>query len=403
MRIEAAGRAVRWVGLVLGWFITRAWLVAIGLFDLPFYPGGPLAFDDLNVYANWVPLIGEGVLPTDDMWQYPPFSAFFFAIGAASSEPRTVLQVAIIAVDLLLTLVLARRSMTAGWAWVAAGLLIGPVLVSRFDVVPALFAVLAVLAAGRPVKVGVWAAVGAALKVWPLLTLAIVPRRDAVRAGGAFIATTAVLLAVTALVFDRLSGFLGGQGSRGLQVESAGALPFMVANAMGMPVEVTYRYGSMEVASAGSGAAALGVTLALLAVFCWVALLWWRGTLSTHEPADVAFAVILFSVVLSRVFSPQYSIWLLALGALCLAAARSVMRLPVLLVAAAALLAQMLYPWGYGAFLGGEWPFVAVQTVRIGLVVVAAMIALVRIARPTADVVALPLSPKRREAARQLG
>ncbi len=381
--MEAAGRRARWFWLGLAWAVTRAWLLALGLFNLPFYPGGPLAFDDLTVYARWVPLISDGVLPTDDMWQYPPFSAFVFAVGGLGSDPRTALQVGIVAVDLVLTVVLARRSATAGWAWVVAGVLIGPVLVSRFDVIPTLFAVLAVLAAGRPIAVGAWSAVGAALKVWPVLVLAVVPRRDALRAGGAFLGTAVALLAATALVFDRLSGFLGGQGSRGLQVESTGALPFMVANALGVPVDVQYRYGSMEVASGGAGLAAGLVTAGLVAAFGWLAVLWWRGTLAGHQPADVAFTVVLISVVFSRVFSPQYSIWLLALGALCLAGP-SRLRSPVVMVAVAAFLAQLLYPWGYGDFLGGHGGFVAVQAVRIALVVAAAAVALLRISRPVA-------------------
>jgi hypothetical protein len=367
--------------LCLAWGLSRAWLIAAGTLVLPFYPGGPLAFADLDVYAGWVPLIESGVLPTDDMWQYPPFSAFFFAVGAWG-DPRTILLVGIVAVDLLLTLVLYRHAPRSGWAWVGAGVLIGPVLVARFDVVPTLFAVLAVLAAGRPLLVGAWSAVGAALKVWPLLILAIVPRRDALRAGGAFVAATAAMLIVTAITFQNIGGFLGGQGNRGLQVESVGALPFMMAHAFGWDVESTYRYGSMEVSSAGSGAAAVLVTLGLLLAFAWLFGCWWRGVLASHQPADVAFTVVLVSVVFSRVFSPQYSVWLLALGAVCLSASGSLMRGPVALVAAAALCAQVLYPWGYGEFLNGNAAFVAVQALRVALVVAAVVIAVVRVSRP---------------------
>jgi CHASE2 domain-containing sensor protein len=96
-------------------------------------------------------------------------------------------------------------------------------------------------------------------------------------------------------------------------------------------------------------------------------------------------------VVFSRVFSPQYSIWLLGLGALTLAAPASRVRVPVLLVAGAALLAQILYPWGYGAFLSGHWGFVAVHALRIILVAVAAVWAVLAVSRdpggePLADI-----------------
>lgn len=362
---------LQWVGLVAAWATSRALLVAVGLRDFAFYPEGRLAFDDLDVYAGWLPTLGSGTLPTDDMWQYPPFSGLFFLLGNLGPDPVTSLMIAILAVDLTLTVVLARHRLSGGWWWVLFGLMIGPVLVSRFDVVPTLFAVLAVLAAAAPVRVGIWAAVGAGLKVWPVLVLAVVPRRRALPALGAFAATTAVMLAITAWAFDGLSGFLGGQGSRGLQVESVGALPFLVANSVAGGVDLEYRYGSMEVAQTGAGAAAAIVTVIALLGFAVIAVSWWGGRLARSPAGDVAFTVVLFSVVVSRVFSPQYSIWLLALGVLCLTDPRSRLRIPVALVAFAALITQVLYPSGYGWLLAGDPGMVALQTLRITCVLVA--------------------------------
>ena len=71
----AARRAVRWAVLLGAWLVTRSLLVAVGVRELPFYPKGPLAFDDLEVYARWLPDLTSGVLPTDDMWQYPPVTS----------------------------------------------------------------------------------------------------------------------------------------------------------------------------------------------------------------------------------------------------------------------------------------------------------------------------------------
>lgn len=361
-----------WPGLLLAWAATRALLVAVGLWDLRFYPAGPLAFDDLDVYGRWVPTLSAGTLPTDDMWQYPPLSALFFWLGALGSDPGTTLMIAILLVDLLLTVVLARHRITAGWWWVLFGLMVGPILVSRFDVVPTLFAVLAVLAAARPVAAGAWAAIGAGLKVWPVLVLPVVARRGALRAGAAFVVTTIALLAITAVFFNELTGFLGGQGNRGLQVESVAALPFLIANSVVGGVDLEYRYGSMEVAQTGAGVAAAIVSIVAVVGLIWVVVAWFRGRFENCAAPDVAFTVVLFSVVVSRVFSPQYSIWLLGLGALCLVAPGSRLRTPVLLVAAAAVIAQVLYPWGYGRLLAGEPVLVALQTLRIALVVTAA-------------------------------
>ena len=359
--------------LLISWAVSRFWLFAIGRWDLWVYPAGPLAFDDLAVYARWLPDLNAGVIPTDDMWQYPPASAFFFLIGSLRGDPETLLMLGILAVDLILTLVLARQDLRAGWYWVAAGVVIGPVLIARFDVVPTLFAVLAIIAAARPVWVGVWAAVGTSLKVWPALLLFTVARRSAFTAGGAFAVALVAILGISSLVFVGSAGFLGGQGSRGLQTESVAALPFLIAQAFGADVTLEYRYGSMEVASGGAGVAAVAATVGLLTLFVWVVWCWLRGRLEQHRPADIGFTVVLFSVVASRVFSPQYTIWLLGIGALCLVDARSLVRTPVLLVAAAAVVTQVLYPWGYGALLGGEPLMTALQTIRIVLVVVAAV------------------------------
>lgn len=381
----------RWALLVAGWFASRMVLIVIGTVPLPFYPGGTLVFDDLTVYARWLPTIRAGVLPTDDMWQYPPLSALFFQLGDIGPYPRSTLLLAIVAVDLVLTIVVARYAMRAGWYWVLAGLAIGPVLVSRFDVVPTLFAVLAVLAVARPVRTGAWAAVGAALKVWPVLVLAVVPRRKALPAAGGFLVVGVAVLVVSATVFDRIGGFLGGQGSRGLQVESVGALPFLILNMLGFPVTMGYRYGAMEITSDGAGIMAVIVTVLALVGFGWAAVGWWNGRLHRVPAADIAFTLVAFSVVVSRVFSPQYSVWLLGLGVLALVTPGSVVRLPVVLVAVAAVLAQLIYPMLYGSMLAGDVLAVALQTLRIGLVVAAVVIAGYRIAiQPSPHAEAVP-------------
>ncbi|MEI2716729.1 MAG: glycosyltransferase 87 family protein [Candidatus Nanopelagicales bacterium] len=375
MAVPATDNAASWwrYAMVLAaWLVTRVGLVILGRVELGFYPGGRLAFDDLDVYARWLPVLSDGRLPVDDMWQYPPLSAFFFLAGGIGSDPATALLLAIMAVDLILTIVLTRHKLAAGWYWVGFGVVIGPILVARFDVVPTLFAVLAVIAAAHPVRTGVWAAIGAGFKVWPVLVLAVVPRRRSLPALGSFVAITVLLLAGTALVFGDLTGFLGGQGSRGLQVESVAALPFLIINATQGGVELEYRYGAMEVAVAGAGIAAAVVTVVAVVGLVWLAVVWWRQRLAQAAPADIAFTVVLFSVVVSRVFSPQYSIWLLGLGALCLVAPRSRVRTAVWLVVAAAAIAQILYPGGYGRLLSGDPLMVTLQAVRVTLVVVAA-------------------------------
>jgi uncharacterized membrane protein len=379
-----------WPKLLLAWGVTRGVLVFLGSVKVTWYPGGYSVQSDLILYTEWLPTIQAGFLPADELWQYPPGAALFFLVGSLGSDPQLTLLLAILATDLVLTLVLARHYLLSGWFWIVAGVLIGPVLVFRFDVVPALFAVLAVLAAGRPVRVGLWSALGAVTKLWPVLVLVILPRRDFLRGAGAFLGVTAVIMIMAAAIFDNLTGFVAGQRDRGLQIESLAALPFMVAKAAGMQIDVVYRYGALEIGHSAAGPAVLLLSLGLLLVMSWLAICWWRGVLAAHVPADVAFTVVLASVVFSRVLSPQFSVWLLALGAICLASARTRMWLPIALISAAALVGQVLYPIGYLDYSEGHWVAVAVQVIRISLTVIAAVVALMRISRrPQVPVVRL--------------
>ena len=365
----------RLIWALLGWVITRAILLSVGLVELPFYPEGVLAFDDLEVYAAWLPDLSAGVTPKDDMWQYPPLAGVFFLAGTIGPAPEIAIMVAIVLADLALTVVLFRRAPASGWFWILAGLAVGPVLVARFDVVPTLFAVLAVLAVAQPRMVGFWAALGASLKVWPAFTLFIVPRPQAWRAGTSFAVVLIGILSLMMLLFSGTSGFFGGQGSRGLQIESVFALPFLIAKVFGADVSLTYRYGSMEVDAAGAGIAA-GLAVALgLALILALAVAWWRGLLARKAPVDVALTTTLFLVVTSRVFSPQFVIWILGVGALCWGVQRSKLRTSTLLVLGSALVTQFLYPWGYGSLIAGAWPAVLAQTIRIGLVVAAVILA----------------------------
>jgi hypothetical protein len=92
-----------WV--LLAWLVTRAVLVALGLVELPLYLEGPLTFDDLSVYAAWLPDLAVGTTPIDDMWQYPPLAGVFFLFGALGPVPEITIMGAILLADLARTLV----------------------------------------------------------------------------------------------------------------------------------------------------------------------------------------------------------------------------------------------------------------------------------------------------------
>ncbi len=373
----------RWTDWAI-WLVLRLVALAIIIGWIPW----PELVNDLTIYGTWVTdALQFGRFPTDEMWQYPPLAGPVFVAGAWLPGQRLGFALLFLAFDAAIMAMLARLAGRSGLSagtrlWALLPVIVGPLLLARFDVVPTAFAVAAVLAAARPAASGVLAAIGAWLKVWPLLVLAAVRRPDLPRAALGALGASAVIAGVLAVSTEEPMSFLTGQRDRGLQIESLAAWPFLVARALGAPVEVVYRYGAHEVEAAGVDLVARGATLATLLLLALVAIQCLRGALEPLPGADVALATVLFSVATSRVFSGQYFIWLLALAAVCLADPVTRMRRTIWLLIAAGLATHLVYPWLYSALLAGSPIAVLVQTVRVGLTLAATGTALVVLVHP---------------------
>jgi hypothetical protein len=372
------------------WLVLRLALVGIIVGLIPW----PEQVNDLTIYATWVQgSLQHGRFPTDDMWQYPPLAGPVFLVGAWLPGERLGFVTLFLGFDAAIMAMLthqARRTGLAGGTrlWALLPLIVGPLLLARFDVVPTAFAVAAVLVAARPLASGALAATGTWLKVWPVLVLAALRRRDLPRGVVGALAATVVIAGVLVVTTVGPMSFLGGQRDRGLQIESLAAWPFLVARLAGAPVEVVYRYGAHEIDAAGVDAVARSVVVLTLILLGVVAVQRLRGVLDAVSGADVALATVLFTVATSRVFSGQYFIWLLALAAVTLGDPDSRMRRTTVLLIAAGLATQLVYPWLYSALLDGNPVAVAVQTVRVGLTIAAtwcALVVLLRAGRPAAQ------------------
>jgi len=376
-----------WVDWAI-WVVLRCALVGIIAGLIPW----PEQVNDLTIYAGWAAeSLREGRFPTDEMWQYPPLAGPVFVLGAWLPGGPMGFVTLFLGFDAALMAMLtaqARRTGRGAGArlWALLPIIVGPLLLARFDVVPTTFAVAAVLMAGRPLASGALAATGAWLKVWPVLVLAALGRRDlprgAVGALGACALIAAILLVTTV---DPLS-FVDGQRERGLQIESLAAWPFLVAGLLGADVEVVYRYGAHELEAAGVQMVAGGLVVLTLALLGVVAVQRLRGVRDMLSGADVALAAVLFSVATSRVFSGQYFIWLLGLAAVTLGDPASRMRRTCTLLIAAGLATQLVYPWLYSALLAGNPVAVLVQSVRVGLTLAATLVALGVVLRPAAQI-----------------
>src|SRR5690606_26410723 len=97
------------------------------------------------------------------------------------------------------------------------------------------------------------------------------------------------------------------------------------------------------------------------------------------NPADIGLVVVLFSMITSRVLSPQYLIWVAAIAAVCLLDPTTRMRPVIIRLMPVAALGQILYPMHYNWLMSDEWNGLALQSARILLLVVATAWGLLRL------------------------
>lgn len=375
--------AAIYAAIGLTWLATR--IFATMSVDLT-----PWMLNDLDIYRDWIPILQAGSFPAaDPTWQYPPgIGPLFLATGTLSIDFRWAFTLVILAVDgtvmALLLIAHARRPgsrLRGPWLWSMAGLVVGSIMMVRFDVVPTLFAVAAILLVARPALSGASAALGLIVKVWPALLLLILPRRSLPRGVVGFLVTGVLLVIGFAVTFRDSLSFLGNQQARGIQVESVGALPYLLHSLSGGEVAFGLKYGSIQVLMAGTEPVGLAVTVVGLALFALLA--WWRlsGRLESARPGDVALATMLVAVATSRVYSPQFNVWLIGITAVALLDPRSRTTGVAVLVIIVSVLTQVVYPWSATQLVTGDPVTIVVQAARVLLVVVAMVLALVAIRR----------------------
>jgi hypothetical protein len=348
---------------ILAWALSRLLLVAMSSWTG--YPHQRSAMGDVRFYRDWAAGLAHGHFPLDERWQYPPGAAAVLALPRLLPLSYTVGLVAVVlcadAAILAILLTHARHSkgsLKGAWFWVAGPVLLGPVVLYRFDMVPAVLAVGGLAAAGRPFLAGLLLGAGGMVKLWPAFLLPAARGRTGWRRAAAglllVLAARVAVLAVTGLL-PHAGGFAGNQRARGLQVESVPATPWLVARLLGAGVRVEYSYGAFQVVGSLPQAVATWTTPVEAAVLAAYVLAAWRrrrqDPLADETP--LGLAVLLLVVVVARVLSPQYLLWLLAVAAVGLTGhADRLSRVGRLLLVAAAM-SQAVYPGLYNLMLRG--------------------------------------------------
>lgn len=367
------------VSVLLVWFITRLFAF------IALTSSGGSILVDVQMYEGWSRIIAAGSAPSGDpTWQYPPFLMLPIWVTqlAPASYQTSFIWLTLVA-DLLLLLILMKTqrrtdgSTVGVWIWATAGLWIGPILLARLDVFTALPAVMALALLARPKLAGAFAALGAMMKIWPGLLLIAFPRKEFARGVLGFLIAAVALGLVSFLLIEDPWAFLGNQQARGLNGESLAALPYILANFVGAEIPFEYRFGSNEVAHESAEVVAPLIGLLGFLIIGLLLIVRLLGGLDRALAGDVALVVVLASILISRVFSPQYFIWLGALAAFALLNTNTRMRIPGVFIITAAVLTQPLYPWFPGAMYTGEPWAVALHTARLCLLSMALVYGLI--------------------------
>lgn len=323
---------------------------------------------DIPVYASYGSAIEAGAVPYRDIRpEYPPGALPAFVLPALASEDEQGFRDAfewLMALFGVVTILLAavtlrglgasRRRTAAALALVAAfPLLLGSVVLTRFDLYPAAL-VLAALAAlvHRRDRLGL-GLLGAAVavKLYPAVlvpvALGYVWRRRGRREALACLAICAGVVALVFLPFlvvapDGVAHSLGRQLSRPLQLESLGSALYLAAHHLvGLDVEMRSGHGSQNLHATGTGVTAVLLSLLQLGALAWI---WLRRPASNEELVRWSAAALVAFVALGKVLSPQFLIWLAPVVPL-VAGSRGV-RASALL-AAALVLTQLWFPSRY--------------------------------------------------------
>ena len=361
------------IHLSIAWIIIRIWVLLSG-FELVFYPGASALFSDVQLYDGWAANLTYSyfiLLEQDPRWQYPPLAAVVFLLGYLLAAKTVGFVFLALIADLLIFTMLAKRSKQESntlpaLIWVVTPLVMGPIVLGRFDVFPTLAAVYAVLHVSSSKKFGIAVAIGSLLKVWPVLLLMATPNGKFSRVASWFAGTFVFGSLLLSLWWNgNLFSFLGGQRSRGLQIESVGALPYQIWNAGPGSVASAVQFGTIEVVASGTGATSLVVTLVGLALIG--VLVFWRvsGRLANAEPTDIALTAVLISILSSRVLSPQYMVWVFGLLAVCAFRPQQNFRKILILISISAGIGQLIYPWWYASLLNGNMLVVSAHAIRI--------------------------------------
>jgi hypothetical protein len=386
--------------------VTAAAFAAIALFvvswtvlHVGFYKNKQII--DTPVYQHYGNLIADGKVPYRDFdVEYPPGALPIFALPGLAKHGHdqqvsagfrrafeTLMWMcgALALAAMAVVLRQLRRSNVEVWLPLLfaalAPLLLGSVILSRFDLWPAAIvaAALAALVSGRLRTGHMLLGLGVTAKIYPAvfvpLGVAYVWKRAGRREALTCLALALGVVAAVFLPFVFLSP--GGvwhsisvQLSRPLQVESLGAALLLVSHhVFGFGLAGETSHGSQNVAGTAAAVLAVVTSIVQVAVLLWIWLAFARGAGTREALVRSTAAALCAFVALGKVLSPQFLIWLIPIVPL-VRGRRGLWGSALL--AAALVLTQVWFPFRYFRlalhFEGGvSWVLLARDLVLVAL------------------------------------
>jgi uncharacterized membrane protein len=259
-----------------------------------------------------------------------------------------------------------------------------PLVVWRFDILPAFLTALALVAyaARRPGWSGLWLGFGTLAKIYPAFLVPVFAaahlferhvRPAALIVFGAGVAVIAVMAETVLAAGPGALSFLAYQQDRGVEIESISGGMAMLASALGgPPAQVAIGFGAWQVKSAFLDTVALPQTLFEVVVIVGLLAAGWisfardvrmGGMVTPRTLVRYSLATLLAVILTNKVLSPQYLIWLLPFAAL-LPGRQSLLLLAILV------LTTVLYPLTFQSLVGVQAPAVIALNVRNVMLVV---------------------------------
>ncbi|MDX6413938.1 MAG: hypothetical protein QOH23_1348 [Gaiellaceae bacterium] len=358
---------------------------------------------DTPVYQHYGNLIADGKVPYRDFdVEYPPGALPMFALpGLArhghdqqvSSGFRRAFETlmwlcgALALAAMAVVLRQLRRSDAEVWFpllfTALAPLLLGSVILSRFDLWPTAIvaAALAALVSGRLRTGHVLLGLGVTAKIYPAVFVPLGVAYVWKRAGRreAFTCLALVLAVVAAVFLPFVVLAPGGvwhsisiQLTRPLQVESLAAAFLLVAHhVFGFGLAGETSHGSQNVAGTAAGVLAVVTSIMQVATLLWMWLSFARGQGRREGLVRSTAAALCAFIAFGKVLSPQFLIWLIPI--VPLVRGRRGFWASTLL-AAALVLTQVWFPFRYFRLAlhfeaGVSWVLLARDLVLVALTV----------------------------------